>query len=123
MTTLPSTGEPVLITNHHVIAGANSVVVLFPGSGAVEHAVDVLCDVPEKDLAILRLQRPVANVVPLAFGNADTVACGAHVRAGGFPLGQRGFKLVGGSMSGNEMASGHNMIQTSAPLCHGSGPL
>jgi serine protease Do len=77
--------DGVVVTNHHVVAGATEVLVTLPDGS--RHAADVLGTDPKTDLAVLRLQDPPAGLEPLPFGDSDSLRLGEVVLAVGTPFG------------------------------------
>jgi tetratricopeptide (TPR) repeat protein len=106
-----------LITNHHVIENASSVVAksenggLFPVEG-------VLADDPKNDLVLLKLK---ANDLPfLTFGNSNKVEVGTRIAVIGSPLGLEG-TLSEGIVSGErELMGDVKKLQISAAISPGS---
>lgn len=78
--------EGLIITNAHVIEGADDIRVGLPDRR--EFAAEVLVTDPEVDLAMLRLLDPPADALPtLALGNPDLLETGDLVLAIGNPFG------------------------------------
>ncbi|HVT54168.1 MAG TPA: trypsin-like peptidase domain-containing protein [Dongiaceae bacterium] len=84
----------LIITNHHVVAGADTVSVIFmpPPGVDVESAkaydatverVDVIAD-----LALIRIKNPPANMTLVTLGDPSTVEVGEEVNAIGHPHGE-----------------------------------
>ncbi len=115
----------VIVTNRHVVAGANKIIVT--GRGFTPQLAKVLYISDMLDLAILKID--VGRPLPvLAFGDSDTVRIGDPVLAIGNPLG------IGESVSaGIVSALDRNIretiyddfIQTDAAINHGNsgGPM
>lgn len=80
-----------VVTNHHVIAGARAVTVVFFDGREVE--AEVVGTDPDSDLAVLLLETLPENVHPLPLGNSEAVQVGEWVVAIGNPF------QLGGSMS------------------------
>lgn len=80
-----------VVTNHHVIAGARAVTVVFFDGREV--GADVVGTDPDSDLAVLLLETLPENVHPLPLGNSEAVQVGEWVVAIGNPF------QLGGSMS------------------------
>ena len=84
----------LIVTNHHVVAGADTVSVIFmppPGvdvesakayDAAVER-IDVIAD-----LALIRIKSPPANMTLVALGDPSSVEVGEEVNAIGHPHGE-----------------------------------
>lgn len=119
----------LVVTNFHVIAGANGVrVTLQDGS---EHEAEVIGVAPEKDLAVLRLLDPPDNLVTLPLGDSSELSVGRKVLAIGNPFGLDTTLTVGVvSALGREIRSPserriRGVIQTDAAINPGNsgGPL
>ncbi|HEX6969818.1 MAG TPA: trypsin-like peptidase domain-containing protein [Micromonosporaceae bacterium] len=78
-----ATADGYLITNDHVASGASGrmTVDFHDGTSA---AADLVGRDPESDIAVLKVDR--AGLVPVEFGDSDTVAVGDPVLAIGSPL-------------------------------------
>ena len=111
-----------IVTNHHVIAGANSALVRL-NSGAFFPVVGIVSDDPESDVAVIKVSGKDLPILMLADSNA--LSAGDHVVAIGSPLGLEN-SVSDGIVSGfREGAAGRKWIQTTAPASHGNsgGPL
>ncbi len=127
--------EGHIITNQHVIAGANSIEVDFT-SGMKVWAELVGVD-PDSDLAILKVDVPEADLAPIPLGDSDEIKVGEFVAAIGNPFGLQGTMTVGiVSAIGRSLESEHltpegvrfsagDLIQTDAAINPGNsgGPL
>jgi S1-C subfamily serine protease len=118
-----------IVTNHHVVDGAQSVSVRF-WDGSSYDATVVGSD-PSTDLAVIKVDAPADALVPLALGNSDELSVGESVVAIGSPFGLEN-TLTSGVVSAlnREMTSQNNFtisnsIQTDAAINHGNsgGPL
>ena len=123
----------IIATNYHVIEAANSVTVEFV-DGTKINAVGVAAELPAKDLAFLKLERPYENAKPLSFaGNMPRK--GETAIAFGSPLGLA-FTTTEGiissvrtqdelSRAGIHFGPRVTWIQTTAPISPGNsgGPL
>jgi S1-C subfamily serine protease len=118
-----------IVTNHHVVDGAQSVSVRF-WDGSTYDATVVGSD-PSTDLAVIKVDAPADALVPLALGNSDELSVGESVVAIGSPFGLEN-TLTSGVVSAlnREMTSQNNFtisnsIQTDAAINHGNsgGPL
>jgi len=81
----PRLGETFIVTNRHVVAGADFVdisIQLF--DGRVIHPTDVLQD-EATDVAVMQVNE--TDLVPLRWGNSDDVGIGDIVLAMGSPFG------------------------------------
>ena len=85
--------EGHIVTNQHVIAGANEIEVDFP-SGLKAWA-DLIGTDPDSDLAVLKVDVPAEELVPLQLGDSDEVLVGDFVVAIGNPFGLSGTMTVG----------------------------
>jgi putative serine protease PepD len=118
-----------IVTNYHVVEGADDIKVSFSNRDTVEASV-VGTD-PSTDLAVLQVDVSAAALTPLPLGNSDEVEVGDEVVAIGNPFG-----LVRTATAGivsalqrlitapNQFTIDH-VIQTDAPINHGNsgGPL
>ncbi len=119
-----------IVTNHHVIDGASTIVVRFYNNADTE--AKVIGDDPNSDLAILEVTNKAQGIHPLPLGDSSKVAVGDSVVAIGNPF------ALGTSMSygivsaiGRTIPSGftpYNIpqaIQTDAAINPGNsgGPL
>ena len=75
----------LIVTNFHVIAGAHKLTVTL--QDRTEHAADVIGVAPEKDLAVLRIEKPPADLVSLPLGDSSELTVGRKVLAIGNPFG------------------------------------
>lgn len=110
-----------IVTNYHVIAGANSLIVTLP-SGEVFDRVYVVAMDRERDLALLRIS--AGKLAVLALGNDDVVRVGDRIYAMGNPLGlDRTFS--DGLVSSKRVLRGTQQLQITAPISPGSsgGPV
>jgi putative serine protease PepD len=118
-----------IITNEHVVDGANSVSVRF-WNGKTFTASVVGTDA-STDLAVLKVDAPVSQLFPLSLGDSGKLVVGDQVIAIGSPFGLEG-TVTSGIVSAlhREMTSPNhfaidNSIQTDAAINHGNsgGPL
>ncbi len=118
-----------IVTNQHVVAGADSISVEF-ASGARQEA-ELVGEDPSTDLAVIRVDAPENTLKPLALGDSDAVEVGEPVIAIGNPL-NVGISVTTGIVSGvgrpikapnNYTISG--VLQTDAAINPGNsgGPL
>ena len=80
--------EGHVVTNHHVVDGAESVSVRF-WDGSTYDATVVGTD-PSTDLAVIKVDAPADVLVPLALGDSDSLSVGESVVALGSPFGLEG---------------------------------
>jgi hypothetical protein len=110
-----------IVTNFHVIEGAQSAVVKLP-TGAIFPVGGVLAHDPDRDLAILKVSGK--DLPFLTLGGNRNLQAGEHVIAIGSPLGLEG-TVTDGIVSSIRESDGKKWIQTTAPISHGNsgGPL
>ena len=119
-----------IVTNHHVVDGADRVTVIF--ADRTQFEATVLGGDPDSDLAVLKLENPKETAPPVEFGDSDKVQVGQMAVAIGAPFGQE-FTMTSGIVSavGRTIKSGSSsfsvpeVIQTDAPINPGNsgGPL
>lgn len=122
--------KDVIITNYHVVDGATGIAVTFSDGDA--YAATVIGTDPYSDLAVLTIQAPSSEFIPLTMVFSTTLSVGDPVLAVGAPYG-----LTDSVTTGVVSALGRtidestvpyaiaNAIQTSAPINPGNsgGPL
>ncbi|MFV1857880.1 MAG: S1C family serine protease [Anaerolineales bacterium] len=127
--------EGHIVTNQHVIDGAEEIEVDFP-SGFKAWGTLVGTD-PDSDLAVLKVDAPPEELFPIPLGDSDEVEVGEFVVAIGNPFGLSGSMTVGvvsaiGRVLQSERAapgggsfSAGDLIQTDAAINPGNsgGPL
>jgi Do/DeqQ family serine protease len=110
-----------ILTNHHVIDGADDVRVELTDRRSFKATV-VGSDAPS-DLAVLKID--ATNLSPLPLGNSDAVRVGDVVLAVGNPMGV-GQTVTMGIVSAKGRATGlgdgsfEDFLQTDAPINHGN---
>jgi S1-C subfamily serine protease len=123
-------GKMVIVTNFHVVDSATGIAVTF--SNGDSYAATVLGTDPYSDLAVLSVQAPSSEFVPLTMVSSNSLSIGDPVMAVGAPFG-----LMGSLTTGVVSALGRTIsestvpfaiadaIQTSAPINPGNsgGPL
>jgi S1-C subfamily serine protease len=119
-----------IVTNHHVIDGADRVTVVF--NNRTELEAEILGSDPDSDLAVLQVEVNETTIRPVELGNSDGVQVGQMAVAIGNPFGQE-FTITSGIISalgrtirsGNSQFSIPHVIQTDAPINPGDsgGPL
>ncbi|MCH7738057.1 MAG: trypsin-like peptidase domain-containing protein [Chloroflexi bacterium] len=119
-----------IVTNQHVVDGAETVTVIF--SDGTQVLAKVLGGDTDSDLAVLELLEPLEGLVPIELGDSDNVQVGQLAVAIGAPFGQS-FTMTSGIVSavGRTLRSGSSqftvpeVIQTDAPINPGNsgGPL
>lgn len=136
----PSTGSGFVVaaggdilTNNHVIDGADEVFVRFGGEQREYRATVVGAD-PATDLALLRIDPAGRKLPVLVFGDSDALEVGAWAVAVGNPFGNLESTLTVGVVSakgrgdlliGGQTPRYQDFIQTDASINHGNsgGPL
>ncbi len=126
--------EGHIVTNAHVVAGANAIQVTF-ADGSVADARLVGRDV-YSDLAVIKVDVPAERLAPLELGDSSTLQVGQRVVAIGNPFGLRGtmtlgiVSAVGRTLPSSELRTGGSfanpeIIQTDAAINPGNsgGPL
>ncbi|PLW82068.1 2-alkenal reductase [Kineobactrum sediminis] len=119
----------LIVTNFHVIAGANRLTVTLQDQ--TEFDAEVVGVAPEKDLAVLRIDNPPSTLTSLPVGDSSELSVGRKVLAIGNPFGLDTTLTTGVvSALGREIrASGNRtirgVIQTDAAINPGNsgGPL
>ena len=76
----------LILTNNHVIAGANQITVQFGGSGGPTRPARVVGVDASNDLTLLSVNPAGLKLSPLAFGNSDAVHVGDPAFAIGNPF-------------------------------------
>ncbi|MEO8606283.1 MAG: trypsin-like peptidase domain-containing protein [Chloroflexota bacterium] len=118
-----------IVTNNHVVDGANQIEVNFLNGTIVEGKVVGLD--PDSDLAVLKVDVPADQLTPVTLGNSDNLFIGETTLAIGSPFGQR-WTLTSGIVSaldrtiqGLDQYSVGSAIQTDAAINPGNsgGPL
>jgi serine protease Do len=122
----------IILTNNHVVAGADEVVVKL--SDNRELKARVLGSDPPTDVAVVRLDKPPADLQAVTEGDSDRVRVGDYVLAIGNPLGL-GQTVTMGIVSAKNRVLGEKLgdadpryedfIQTDAAINQGNsgGPL
>jgi S1-C subfamily serine protease len=121
--------EGHIVTNDHVVSGAESVSVRF-WDGSTYDATVVGTD-PSTDLAVIKVDAPAEVLHPLELGDSTQLSVGEGVIALGSPFGLEGTVTSGiVSALNRQMTSQNNFtisnsIQTDAAINHGNsgGPL
>ncbi len=120
--------QGTILTNNHVVAGADDVQVVL-GDDRVLEARVVGAD-PGTDVAVIKLKRPPRDLHPVSLGDSDKVRVGDYVLAIGNPLGLGQTVTMGIVSARNRALSGkltafEDFIQTDAAINQGNsgGPL
>ncbi len=82
-----------IITNNHVVSGADSVTVLF--SDGTEAEAQVIGTDVDSDLAVIHVDQMPSGAHPLPLGDSDQVKIGEWVIAIGNPFGQQSSMTLG----------------------------
>jgi putative serine protease PepD len=118
-----------IVTDEHVVSGAQSITVTFPdGTKAKAHVVGADTGA---DLAVIRVNVPSSQLHPLPFANSHDVQVGDAVIAIGSPFGLPNtvtagiVSAVGRTITSPNQFTIANAIQTDAPINPGNsgGPL
>jgi S1-C subfamily serine protease len=118
-----------IVTNYHVVAGANLARVIFQDGSSYE--TSDMWTYPDKDIAVLRISAPRSKLAPIQVGSSHDLQVGQSAFAIGNPYGLD-HTLTTGIVSalGREISSPNELpirgvIQTSAPINPGNsgGPL
>ena len=122
--------EGRVVTNNHVIEGADRVTVIFADREEIE--ATVIGTDPDSDLAVLELEQLKDGARPAPLGDSDVLKVGQTAIAIGNPFGQQ-FTMTSGIISAlgrtisnsNSAFSIPEVIQTDAPINPGNsgGPL
>jgi S1-C subfamily serine protease len=118
-----------IVTNYHVVQGADQVTVSFSNRDTVR--AEVVGTDPSTDLAVLRVQTSAAALTPLPLGDSDRLQVGDPVVAIGNPFGLDRTATSGIVSALQRLITAPNrftidhVIQTDAPINHGNsgGPL
>jgi len=125
------TGEAVVVTNNHVISDTINITVTFSNGNA--YPAEVLGSDPYAELAVLSVDAPQDEYVPLEIASSSNLQVGDPVMVVGTPYGLAGSMSTGfvsalGRTLTAETTGGYviaNVIQTTAPLNPGNsgGPV
>ena len=111
-----------IITNYHVIEGANSVTVTLR-DGKTNYTAAVIGSDSDNDIALLKID--AEKLSPATFGDSSTLAVGDYVVAIGNPLGELGGTVTDGIISAlaREVAienKNMTLLQTNAQISPGN---
>jgi S1-C subfamily serine protease len=118
-----------ILTNYHVVEGADKITVTLPGSKDYEG--ELVGQDKDNDIAVLKINAPAEELFPVPIGTSDNLHVGQRVYTLGNPFGLEGTLTTGiisnlnrtlPSRTGREMKS---IIQTDAAMNPGNsgGPL
>ena len=125
----------LVVTNNHVVQGADAVTVAVPGHGS--HSATVIGTDPSADIAVLKVSG-LSGLPTVKFGDSSTVTVGLPVVAIGNALGLGGSPTVtqgiisatgrtitASDETGSNPETLHGLLQTDAPIAPGNsgGPL
>ncbi len=124
-----------IVTNNHVVAGAQQIIVTF--SDDTQAAATVIGTDPQSDLAVIRVDLPANELLPVTLGDSEALRVGQSVIAIGNPFGLDGTMTTGiVSALGRQLPAGSStptgssyvipdIIQTDAAINPGNsgGPL
>ncbi|MBL4740739.1 MAG: DegQ family serine endoprotease [Sneathiella sp.] len=118
--------DGLVITNNHVIDGADEIFVIFQDGTKV--SAELVGTDPKTDIAVLRIEAEDVDLVAVPWGNSDKSRVGDWVMAIGNPFGLGGTVTAGIiSARGRDIRSGpyDDYIQTDASINKGNsgGPL
>ena len=85
--------EGHIVTNHHVVEGASDIEVDFASGLKVRGRV--LGSDPDSDLAVVKVDVPAEQLVPIPLGDSEAVQVGQRVIAIGNPFGLAGTMTLG----------------------------
>lgn len=124
-----------IVTNNHVVEGAQQIIVTF--SDDTQAAATVIGTDPQSDLAVIRVDLPANELLPVTLGDSEALRVGQSVIAIGNPFGLDGTMTTGiVSALGRQLPAGSStptgssyvipdIIQTDAAINPGNsgGPL
>ena len=120
------TEDGYVVTNHHVIEGANKIIVTF--EDGTEYTARLIGSDSSSDIALVKIE--AKDLQPVTVGKSSQLAVGDQVVAIGNALGELSFSLTVGFVSGMDRdvstdGSVMNMLQTDAAINSGNsgGPL
>jgi S1-C subfamily serine protease len=120
-----ATTSGYIVTNSHVVHGFRDLTVLLSDNRTFPAVL--IGDVPEEDLAVLKINAP--NLKPIAFGDSSKVQVGDFALALGSPLGLEQSATTGivsalnrsaRVITNGQLVTLQGMIQTSAPINPGN---
>lgn len=79
--------DGLILTNDHVVKGAESISVSTGGSNGVKRAASLVGEEADEDLALIKINPSGTGLKPLTFVNSDSAQVGEQVYAIGNPYG------------------------------------
>ena len=120
------TSDGYIVTNHHVIEGADSVTVTL--HDGTQYSASIVGSDASNDVALLKVD--ATDLQPVSIGDSDEVVVGEQVIVVGNPLGELTFSMTAGYISAtnrsiNTDGTPINMLQTDAAINSGNsgGPV
>ena len=110
--------DGIIVTNYHVIKGAEGLSVKFNQEKELTTNVSVIKTDAVRDIALIKVNTPV-NVAPLAMGDSEQITIGERVIAIGNPKGLSN-TVSDGLISAVRNSNDMKQIQISVPISHGS---
>ncbi|MCK9431286.1 MAG: trypsin-like peptidase domain-containing protein [Candidatus Omnitrophica bacterium] len=110
--------DGTIVTNYHVIKGAEGLGVKFAQEKELISNVSVIKTDAIRDIALIKINTPV-NATPLSLGDSEQIVVGERVVAIGNPQGLQN-TISDGLVSAVRDAGGVKQIQISVPISHGS---
>lgn len=116
------TDDGYIVTNHHVIEGANSVkVTLYDNT---QYDAEIVGSDESNDIAVLKID--ASGLTPVTLGDSEALSVGDNVVAIGNPLGELTFTLTSGVVSAKDRSITTsnsvmmNLIQTDCAINSGN---
>jgi Trypsin-like peptidase domain len=112
-----------VITNHHVVGGAENVLVKLSNGSALSGTVERIAE--SHDLALVRLDRDLTDRRSLELSSVSAVRVGQEVYVIGSPMGVLESSVTRGIVSAVRPFEGATLVQTDAAINPGNsgGPL
>jgi hypothetical protein len=112
-----------VVTNHHVVGGAENVLVKLSNGTALSGTVERIAE--SHDLALVRLDRELADRRSLELSSVSEVRVGQEVYVIGSPMGVLESSVTRGIVSAVRPFEGATLVQTDAAINPGNsgGPL
>ncbi len=115
--------QETVITNHHVVGGAATVLVKLSNGSALSGTVERIAE--GHDLALVRLDRELADRKSLELSSVSSLRVGQEVYVIGSPMGVLESSVTRGIVSAIRPFEGATLVQTDAAINPGNsgGPL